>query len=43
MDPVAAKRYRQIILDKGGRDDMAKSLVELLGREPNMNIYFQET
>lgn len=42
MDPAAARRYREIILNHGSSRDEAKALVELLGREPSPDAYFEE-
>lgn len=42
MDPRAALRYRQIVLQKGGSEDEAELLVELLGRSPTSDAYVQE-
>ncbi|ODV62301.1 metalloendopeptidase [Ascoidea rubescens DSM 1968] len=42
MDPAAGKRYRDIILKRGGSKDEMKILEELLGRKPNSEAFLKE-
>ncbi|OJJ42706.1 hypothetical protein ASPZODRAFT_104793 [Penicilliopsis zonata CBS 506.65] len=42
MDPVAGRRYRYGVLEKGGSQDEMKTLTEFLGREPNPTAFYKE-
>ncbi|OAQ90091.1 thimet oligopeptidase [Purpureocillium lilacinum] len=41
MNAAAARRYRKVILDKGGSGDEAKMLEELLGHAPSLGPYLE--
>lgn len=41
MNAAAARRYRNVILDKGGSGDEAKMLEELLGHAPSLGPYLE--
>ena len=40
MNRNAGLKYRDLILSKGGNQDEMKSLIELLGRKPNLEAFF---
>lgn len=42
MSGEAGHRFRSIILERGGAHDEMKSMVELLGREPNIAAYAKD-
>lgn len=42
MDKVQGRRYRRLILERGGSIDEMDSLVEFLGREPNSDAFQKE-
>lgn len=42
MNVEAGRRYRRIVLEKGGAQDEIEMLTELLGREPRTNAFYEE-
>lgn len=42
MNPEAGRRYRHVVLERGGSQDEMKTLKEFLGREPNMDAFYKE-
>jgi metallopeptidase MepB len=42
MDGVAGRRYRHMVLEKGGSQDEMKTLTDFLGREPSSEAYFRD-
>jgi metallopeptidase MepB len=42
MNPKEGRRYRHIVLEKGGSQDEMKTLTEFLGREPKTEAFFKE-
>jgi metallopeptidase MepB len=42
MNPEEGRRYRYIVLEKGGSQDEMKTLTEFLGREPKTGAFYQE-
>lgn len=42
MNREAGRRYRHAVLEKGGRQDEMKTLVDYLGREPNAEAFYKE-
>lgn len=42
MDVPTMKRYRRILLDKGGTVEELHMVTEILGRQPSSDAYFQE-
>jgi metallopeptidase MepB len=44
-DPMNAKegrRYRHMVLEKGGSQDEMKTLEDFLGRKPNTDAFYRE-
>lgn len=42
MDPEQGRRYRTMVLEKGGSQDEMKSLTEFLGREPKTEAFYKD-
>ena len=42
MNEKEGWRYRKLVLEKGGTQDELKTLIEYLGREPQMNAFCHE-
>lgn len=42
MDKAEGRRYRQIVLERGGSVDEMGFLKEFLGREPNTEAFYAE-
>ncbi|RFU26765.1 hypothetical protein B7463_g9574, partial [Scytalidium lignicola] len=42
MNPEEGRRYRYMVLEKGGSQDEMKTLTEFLGREPKTEAFYQE-
>ena len=42
MDPVQGRRYRHLVLEKGGSQDEMVTLREFLGREPSSEPFYRE-
>lgn len=42
MDPKEGRRYRHMVLEKGGSQDEMKTLVDFLGRKPSTEAFYQE-
>ncbi|CAG9936912.1 unnamed protein product [Clonostachys rosea f. rosea IK726] len=42
MDPAQGRRYRKIVLEKGGREDEMGFLTEFLGRAPSTEAFYKE-
>lgn len=42
MNPLEGRRYRHVVLEKGGSQDEMKTLEEFLGRKPNTAAFFKE-
>lgn len=42
MSQEEGRRYRQLVLAKGGSRDEMESLTEFLGREPNTEAFYKE-
>jgi metallopeptidase MepB len=45
QDPMNAKegrRYRHMVLEKGGSQDEMKTLEDFLGRKPNTDAFYRE-
>lgn len=42
MDPEQGRRYRHMVLGKGGSQDEMKSLTEFLGREPKSEAFYKD-
>lgn len=42
MDANEDKRYRKIMLERGGSVDEMETLLEFLGREPSNDAFYQE-
>lgn len=42
LDPAVGKRYRDIILARGGEEDAMSLVKKFLGREPSSDAFFQE-
>lgn len=41
MNKEQGRRYRRIVLERGGSMDEYEYLVEFLGREPNQNAFLE--
>ena len=42
MNKSQGRRYRHMVLEKGGSQDEMKTLVDFLGREPNSDAFYSE-
>jgi metallopeptidase MepB len=42
MSPEEGRKYRYMVLEKGGSQDEMKTLVDFLGREPKPEAFYQE-
>lgn len=42
MDPAEGRRYRKLVLGKGGSIEEMELLKEFLGREPNTEAFYKE-
>ncbi len=42
MNPSEGRRYRHMVLEKGGSQDEMKTLVDFLGREPKADAFYEE-
>ncbi|KAL3428485.1 metallopeptidase [Phlyctema vagabunda] len=42
MNPVEGRRYRHMVLEKGGSQDEMKTLEDFLGRKPNPDAFYKE-
>lgn len=42
MDPVEGRRYRHMVLEKGGSQDEMDTLKGFLGREPSSDPFYKE-
>jgi len=42
LDPVIGKRYRELVIGKGGSKDPNELLKDFLGREPNSDAFFKD-
>lgn len=45
QDPMSAKegrRYRHMVLEKGGSQDEMKTLMDFLGRKPSTEAFYRE-
>lgn len=42
MNAEEGQRYRYICLEKGGSQDRIKTLIEFLGREPELDAFYEE-
>lgn len=42
MNPEEGRRYRHMVLEKGGSQDEMKTLVDFLGREPSTDPFYTE-
>ena len=42
MDGKEGRRYRHIVLEKGGSQDEMETLKNFLGREPNGDAFYRE-
>jgi metallopeptidase MepB len=42
MNAMEGRRYRRMILEKGGSQDEMKMLVDFLGREPKADAFYKE-
>jgi metallopeptidase MepB len=42
MNAAEGRRYRHMVLEKGGSQDEMKTLVDFLGREPKMDAFYEE-
>lgn len=42
MNKAEGRRYRQMVLEKGGSQDEMKTLEEFLGRKPSPEAFYQE-
>ena len=42
LDPAAGRRYRRMVLEKGGSQDEALTLEQFLGRKPSSEAFYKE-
>jgi metallopeptidase MepB len=42
MNASEGRRYRHMVLEKGGSQDEMKTLVDFLGREPKADAFYEE-
>ena len=42
MDGKEGRRYRHLVLEKGGSQDEMETLKQFLGREPNGDAFYRE-
>lgn len=42
MNKEEGRRYREVVLSKGGAQDELSFLTEFLGREPNTDAFYKE-
>ena len=42
MDPKEGRRYRHMVLEKGGSQDEMKTLEDFLGRKPSTEAFYKE-
>ena len=42
LDPVIGKRYRELVIGRGGSKDPNELLKDFLGREPNSDAFFKD-
>ena len=42
MDAEQGRRYRQLVLEKGGSNNELELLKDFVGREPNTEAFYQE-
>lgn len=42
MDPKEGRRYRHMVLEKGGSQDEMETLKAFLGREPKPDAFYKE-
>ena len=42
MNGTEGRRYRHMVLEKGGSQDEMKTLVDFLGREPKADAFYEE-
>lgn len=42
MNPKEGRRYRHMVLEKGGSQDEMKTLEDFLGRKPSTDAFYRE-
>jgi Zn-dependent oligopeptidases len=42
MNAKEGRRYRRMVLEKGGSQEEMKTLVDFLGREPTTDSFYEE-
>jgi metallopeptidase MepB len=42
MNPKEGRRYRHMVLEKGGSQDEMKTLEDFLGRKPSSDAFYKE-
>ncbi len=42
INPKEGRRYRHMVLEKGGSQDEMKTLEDFLGRKPNTDAFYRE-
>ena len=42
MNPKEGRRYRHMVLEKGGSQEEMKTLQDFLGREPKADAFYKE-
>ena len=42
LDPAVGRRYRHMVLEKGGSQDEAVTLEQFLGRKPGTEAFYKE-
>jgi metallopeptidase MepB len=42
MNEKEGRRYRHMVLEKGGSQDEMKTLVDFLGRKPSSDAFYRE-